>query len=382
VKPDMRALLKRTGLTDSQVSRVFAVLNAQDAVIFGSAVTYAYLGVDLMNGANPVNDIDVLVKSESIRSALTAIFCEVPGVRGCAPEPDYDDSWYNNVQDFDNGHYVYLKNAKAPTGAQQIGNITWGYYTDEYQFTLPRVCLNNVCEYTGRAVFPDSFSPGYVGAGLTMPGDGSAFAIRRVQFPLASEFGSPRGSLVDFVAQQADFTVAAGSFDGTTLHMPFADDLCRGITTYREVIDASGGKTNKHVDWVLYRLAKWASRGFVVYFKEQSQINAWNTAFWAYSSGYTRSDRGSDASKDFWYSEATFSRPPASAVNVCPYTLRTAAIDPAINDPVDANDPVDPYSTTANEPAKDDPFDCASMPGLSLRLLAGSLSVAIMMIAN
>ena len=86
---------------------------------------------------------------------------------------------------------------------------------------------------------------------LSTPGDGSSDAITLVQFSMASDFGwDPKlyPSLTQFVSDTADFTVAAGSFDGTSITMPYPCDIKERLTTYREAIGST-----KSLDWLLYR---------------------------------------------------------------------------------------------------------------------------------
>jgi hypothetical protein len=310
----MEGMLLRTGLNQAQVTAIMALMNEEDAVIFGSTVTFAYLDQDTMgeDETGPL-DIDFLCKDQDVVDSLLAVICqddEFSAPDGC-PGTEYSSYSLNFPEDtslmYDiENQITSVQITSAPNEGETMGTIDWTLNTftaDDSAmnspFTAGRTGLNGVLLFSGGEAGSDA-NNGYTAIGLHMPGDGSNNEIRKIQFVVPETFGDISqyaDSLVDFVAATADFTVSAGTFDGTTIHMPYEDHVNYGFTIYREVV---GGL--KSLDWMLYRLNKWIARGFTVFFENQQQIDAWDQGFWGYALGYPGEGDNCET-LSFWYTD-------------------------------------------------------------------------------
>jgi hypothetical protein len=78
-------------------------------------------------------------------------------------------------------------------------------------------------------------------------------------------------TLSEYAQYTSDFTVNAGTFDGTQLVMPYYRDFLNRITVYLDPI------TNATKSRMIRRMQRMFDRGFTIFLKEQSQIDGWNS---------------------------------------------------------------------------------------------------------
>ena len=243
----MRELFATTGLTDAQITQMWKFLGPTTAVVFGSAPLYAWKNVSQLNGI-PIHDIDIYFKENSETYNIVKTFLEnagfstgptveIPNGIGYVPASLMDKTWT-------------LETSSNYTGGN-TNPLTFGTFVSEYGFAPSRI---------GK----DTDTTGYTALNYQKNG-GTRFQLVHENAPTSIS------DLREIVkGNGGDFTVASGHFDGTSVIMPYSTDADRMITTYRDKVSIA------NPDWMIYRLQKWISRGFFVYFKNQTQINDWN----------------------------------------------------------------------------------------------------------
>ena len=293
----MRTIFASTGLSDSEITTMYSYLGPTNAVVFGSAPLYAFKGVDTLNGV-PVGDID--------------IFCDSNGIA------------YDQITQILIGSGFSLVNINhcIESGGPQPSTIPgkdWNivsmstYTTGD---TNPIVFEPSIYDNSERCtdIYSHATNFGantrfdYLSALQYQKNGGTIVQILKGR----SFHDLPSGTdLVSLMAEDGDFTVAAGTFDGSAIHMPYPDDVLTMKTTYREVIYVNPGTS-----WALYRLQKFIARGFFIYFANQTQIDNWNSLInWHNLALHT---------SDYWYTSVQDgpAREALALTGYCPFPLR------------------------------------------------------------
>lgn len=241
----MRTLFASTGLSDNDITTLWSYLDPYQAIVFGSAALYASRGVSTMGGL-PVGDIDLLVAPEAAaRASIEGLLGSCGFSQLLTDERGYLDAL----------HLVETCSNYAGEAVNPITFISVPHRNVGDDQTKPAIWFSR-----------DNFI-NYQAASRWQNSQGTIVQI----ICLKSSFNDvyPGQTLVDFMANNADFTVAAGTFDGTVVNTPYPSDV--NVTTYREEV------RTYHVDWMIYRLQKWIARGFLIKFQSSTQVDSWNS---------------------------------------------------------------------------------------------------------
>lgn len=292
----MRSFFASTGLSDSEITSLCSYLGPTNAVVFGSAPLYAYKGVTSMNGV-PVGDIDIL--------------CASDGVSHSAIENLLVSAGFSVVN-------VITPNFGLDSGSIMPGK-DWSMVSSSTYVSGPTNPI--VFDPASPAVGPPSHE-------ALIYGDSDLKRKYRFDYLNTKQYQKNSGTIIqllpggtnlpaltnlsDVMAMDADFTVAAGTFDGTSVITPYPSDVDTMKTVYRDL-----SLERFSTSWALYRLKKFIDRGFFIYFNNQIQIDRWNHLINYYPNAPA-------ANADFWYTSVPDapSRIALSAAGYCPFPLR------------------------------------------------------------
>jgi len=259
----LKNLLLSTGLPDAVATNLMSNLGPDLAVIYGSSVLYAYKNTYTMGPGNvPVGDIDIAFKDRSIANIFAKIIVDALGPT-CIIKDQTGLLYpgFNSIQDgrFDTNNYK-LNSSSAPVAGELMGSFNVNIVSPaNYQ-------INEGPAYTHDAVgeIRDATYPNTTNASIRLPGKTA------IQLVVCDTLLIGLRTLSEYIQQTMDFTAISGTFDGTTLIEPYSNLINTNIAVYTEDIPVN------NFDWMLYRLLKFISRGFTIYFQRQAQINAWN----------------------------------------------------------------------------------------------------------
>lgn len=245
----MRSIFASTNLADEDITTLGSYLSQSEAVVFGSAALYASRDVSEMGGL-PVGDIDILFRPASqARTDVEDLLVTL----GFSKVLSYGGSPLDALWTVES-----CSNYDAATGGPNPITFAAVTYDSEKPWTTP------ANKWGSREPLVE-----YGTSMRWQNGEGTVIQIVSLNEAFNSSSYSEQ-TLVQYMADTGDFTVASGTFDGTTVNTPYPLDVT--TTTYRESVAIT------NVDWMIYRLHKWVSRGFFVKFLTQSQIADWNLA--------------------------------------------------------------------------------------------------------
>ena len=309
------AVTQYTGITLGGFAGLTAMLGP-NAVMYGSSVLYAYMGVTgILSGStyanyfsdrsagntadsstSYANDIDIMVKDQTVLNNI------VRYIYSLGENPTIYDKYnlysgptlgvgitnaalYNSFRGV-----IALRSSSTPTGSVPMGNID-----------LTR--LMDYGDENADRYFGDSYKA------VTVQLSPGTIPFQVVYVPPANI--PINFTLAEYAQYNSDFTVNAGTYDGSNIVMPFYQNVQQKVAIYREVIEP------KRRWRLISRIAKYLERGFTIFFQSQSQIDSWNNL----QSGITEYDP--------WWINASSSNP--KPLNNCPFrVLNTLALLPTV----------------------------------------------------
>ena len=268
----LRNLIKTTGLSDDDITGLFAGLGEDKAVIYGSSVLYAYKKTYTLGTGNVgVGDIDIAFRSDSVLNSIATYLYKALGPECRVNDPNlivlFNDANGNSIRDsvnYSGDKFILLDKAdyklvsSSAPDVNQMGSFNVEkFYQTEYSYITDAIGnIKGTGSLDTRTVL------------IYLPGK------TPIQLVSCSNGLIANRSLAQYIQESSDFTVSSGTFDGTSLAEPYSNDIKNNVAVYTQDIP---NITAKRLDWMLYRLQKMISRGFTVYFESEGQINDWNS---------------------------------------------------------------------------------------------------------
>ena len=271
----LRNLIKTTGLSDDDITELFTGIGEDSGFIYGSSVLYAYKKAYTLGPGNVgVGDIDIAFRSSTFLNIFAKFLytalgpdCMITDINDILSFTDINgDSIKTNANYSEGANFGYIEadrpsykliSSSAP-GVNEMGSLNVEkYYQQSYSYIHDAHGNIKGTVYLNTSV-----------VSIYLPGR------THIQLVLCNNGLIGSRTLTQYIQQTMDFTIISGTFDGTTLAEPYSDDIKTNIAVYTQDIPQLDGY---RLDWMLYRLQKWISRGFTVYFERQGQIDDWNS---------------------------------------------------------------------------------------------------------
>jgi hypothetical protein len=313
----LRNIVKTTGLSDADVTGLFARLSEDDAVIYGSSILYAYKKVSTL-GTVGVGDIDIAFRNAGLLNIfanfLFNIFasdCVIVDYSSILTSPN--DSIINDnlpIGLIYSDKASYKLNSTSAPGVNQMGSLDIEKHYPSPGYSYIHEALANIkgTNYSNTQT-----------VSIYIPGK------TPIQLVLCDNDLIGSRSLTQYIQQTTDFTVMAGTFDGSTLTESYSNYIDTGVAVYTDDIPQADGNGRYHLDWMLYRLQKLISRGFTVYFERQQQIDDWNNIpnnppIWGATSGSSTICPFNKISQPLVLSPVSFTVPVISRMTIADFS--------------------------------------------------------------
>lgn len=296
-------------LTTLSISETNDLCNmlGKNAVIYGSSLLYAYLKTNIIHGGSyssipgntaihyDVNDIDIAVNDLTLLRDMVDFISN----KLSPNKPDIYDPY--NLYSGNSGstyfNYFTTQYAQLDPGGQIVLNNS---YPPSQGVTVGNFSITRDTSITGNNQNVDKYFLDAIYRAVTIvPESTGTFPIQLVYVnpnKIPNEF-----TLAEFLQYNSDFSINAGTYDGTVLSIPNYHDINQGIAVYQEDI-------NSVRKWrTISRLDKYMKRGYTVFFQSQRQVDDWN----ALQSGIEPYDP--------WWTDASQSNP--KPLNTCPFRV-------------------------------------------------------------
>jgi hypothetical protein len=261
----INTILPLTGLTSIQITQLISYLSPQNAVIYGSSILYAYKNT-LMIGSNNSNigDVDIAINSLTVLNNIKAFLTTALPDATIYTNDSHDPPVYLNVlYTTDNTVNYLLSQTSLPPNNTSIGTFILGNNGD--------IGGNFVVSYLAQDA-------------KVVPLITSFYQNNKLLLQL-TYYDTTTSTVKDYIQTSGDFSVGSGTYDGTNFYI--SSDIDKNRTVYRDPLYVGYDSSLYKADWMLYRLKKYIDRGFLIYFDNQTQIDAWTNSLWMTpTSGY------------------------------------------------------------------------------------------------
>lgn len=299
-------ILPYTGLTVNDGVSLCGFLGP-NAVMFGSSILYAYLGSETSTFPEverQPRDVDIMVNDQTVLNSMVEFIINSgsaqSGVSINDPYRLYTGATggvagYTLAFGSPNGNAIsMLASSAVPTGASMMGPLTI--------VTKPSPSIPAITNKYGIDADIQILN-------ITLTSTSPSISFKSIQFIFVRNQIPPSFTLAEYAQYNSDFTVNAGTFDGTQMVMPYYQDVAQRIAVYLDPILPSTRSR------MIRRMQKMIDRGFTIFLQSQSQINGWNTI------------PVSSDPVDPWWTDATTLvkfptfKKPFKPINSCPFRV-------------------------------------------------------------
>ena len=253
----INTILPLTGLSSIQITQLISYLSPENAVIYGSSILYAYKNTLVLGNTSNVGDIDIAINSmtvlNNIKSFLTTALPDATIYTNEYTDPPNN---LNVLYTTDNTVNYLLSETSLPPNNISIGTFILG--------NNGSIDGNRIISYL-------------------MPQDNcfpliTTFYQNNKLLLQLTYYDTSTSTVKDYIQTTGDFSVGSGTYDGTNFYI--SSDIDINTTVYRDPLIVHDNRMFR-ADWMLYRLKKYIDRGFLIYFDNQIQIDAWTNSLWA-----------------------------------------------------------------------------------------------------
>jgi hypothetical protein len=255
-------ILPLTGLTSIQITELISYLSPENAVIYGSSILYAYKSTLVLGNNSNVGDVDIAINSMTVlNNIINFLTTALP-----------DATIYNN----------------NPSSPNNLNVLYTADYTVNYQLSETSLPPNNTSIGTFILGNDNGNAGNWMINGVDYGGaDGppliTTFYQNNTLLLQLTYYDTSPSTIKDYIQLSGDFSVGSGTYDGTDFYI--SSDIDNNITVYRDSLNISFNRMFR-ADWMLYRLNKYIDRGFLIYFDNQTQIDAWTNSLWMTPTNY------------------------------------------------------------------------------------------------
>ena len=246
-------MIPTTGLTTQQSLALCSMLGHDIAVIYGSFIMYTYKS----NIPGQASDLDIMVKDKNVLKQIVDFI--VSASSNTATVYDYFQLYPSSTVGITN----YLTSQVPDT--TNITTLVSSYKIQNNSSTMSGPFNTSFIANPSTNVNPQ------------MDGIYKAITIKiGSSVPIQIVFIEPRSipenfTLSEYAQYSSDFTVNAGTYDGSNMIIPYYRDIDEGIAVYRDII-------SDNRKWrTISRLRKYIDRNFTIFFESESQVNEWNS---------------------------------------------------------------------------------------------------------
>lgn len=252
----INTILPLTGLTSIQITQLISYLSSENAVIYGSSILYAYKNTLMIGNNSNLGDVDIAINSMIVLNNIKAFLTTALPYASISTNDSHEPPVYLNVlYTTDNTVNYVLSQTSLPLNTTSMGTFI----------------LGNNGSITGNWV--RNMESDY---GVSPPFITSFHQKNKLLLQL-TYYDTSTLTIKDYIQTEGDFSVGSGTYDGTNFYI--SSDININRTVYRDIFNVKDNRMSK-ADWMLYRLKKYIDRGFLIYFDNQTQIDAWTNSLW------------------------------------------------------------------------------------------------------